>query len=338
MRSLGASQSHATMNDGRIPMARMFVIAALVLGLLAPIVAESADTTVELWMPDGQLVTNPVRIYVTRQISLDMKPALRLLGSHSLTQQRAGEELGIEARLVAPDQTWEEPAAGGNRVQRSGSLLLFDLSAFPIPKFKSMMRLTPVLQWTEGGEPHTVIGGRAVNVGNPVTAWGTSTAVMAGALLVILAILRRRVGWLLLGEDGRLSLSRIQIAAWTLAVGTIVFGHGLIQLDVPSIPDAIVALLGLSLATGGISYLQPKREGQPEPATPLKWSLSDLLSDGGVPSISRAQMLFWTVLMVSLFVLKSVLNGVVWEVPWAMVALMGISQGSYLAPKFVPTK
>jgi hypothetical protein len=35
---------------------------------------------------------------------------------------------------------------------------------------------------------------------------------------------------------------------------------------------------------------------------------------------------------------KSVLNGVVWEVPWAMVALMGISQVSYLAPKFVPEK
>ena len=326
-------------------MARIFVIAALALGLLAPNLAGSADTTVEMWMPDGQLMTNPVRIYVTRDISLGMKPVLRLLGSHSLTMRRAGEDREIAPLRVAPGQTWEEPAASGNRVQRSGSLLLFDLSAFPIPRFKSMMRLTPVLQWTEGGQLHTVIGERAVNVGNPITAWGTSTAMMVATLLAILAILRRRVGWLLLGDDGRLSLSRIQIAAWTLAVGTIVFGHGLIQLDVPSIPESIVALLGLSLATGGISYLQPKHAGPPvppvlpvPPVPPVRWSLSDLLSDDGVPSISRAQMLFWTVLMVSLFVLKSVLNGVVWEVPWAMVALMGISQGSYLAPKFVPQK
>jgi hypothetical protein len=44
-------------------------------------------------------------------------------------------------------------------------------------------------------------------------------------------------------------------------------------------------------------------------------------------------MFFWTVLMVTLFLIKSILNGVVWEVPWQMVTLMGISQAGYLAPK-----
>lgn len=336
-------------------MSRMTVIAALSLALLIPKLAGAAETTVEMWMPDGQLMTNPVRIYVTRNISLDMKPTLQLIGSHSITTKQAGESRAIAPQLVAPDQTWEGPASGGNRIQRSGSVLLFDLSTFPIPKFKSMMRLTPVLRWSEGGQPHTVISDRPVNLGNPVTAWATSTAVMAATLLAIVAILRKRVGFLLLGDDRRLSLSRIQIAAWTLAVGTIVFGHGLIQLDVPTIPESIVTLLGLSLVTGGISYLRPKHADPapvppvlpappfPEtppapPVPPVRWSLSDLLCDDRVPSISRAQMLFWTVLMVSLFVVKSVLNGVVWEVPWAMVALMGISQGGYLAPKFAPEK
>jgi hypothetical protein len=43
-------------------------------------------------------------------------------------------------------------------------------------------------------------------------------------------------------------------------------------------------------------------------------------------------MLFWTLLLV-IFVSKSILDGVIWDVPWALVALMGFSQAGYLAPK-----
>jgi hypothetical protein len=53
-------------------------------------------------------------------------------------------------------------------------------------------------------------------------------------------------------------------------------------------------------------------------------------------SLARAQMLFWTGLTVVLFVVKSVLEGTLWEVPWQMVALMGISQVGYLSPRLVP--
>jgi hypothetical protein len=44
-------------------------------------------------------------------------------------------------------------------------------------------------------------------------------------------------------------------------------------------------------------------------------------------------MLFWTVLTLTLFVAKSLLEGNLWEVPWPMVALMGMGQAGYLAPK-----
>ena len=37
--------------------------------------------------------------------------------------------------------------------------------------------------------------------------------------------------------------------------------------------------------------------------------------------------------MPMLFICKSLLNGELWEVPWEMVALMGISQASYLVPE-----
>jgi len=52
-------------------------------------------------------------------------------------------------------------------------------------------------------------------------------------------------------------------------------------------------------------------------------------------SLSKAQMLFWTILLLVIFVSKSILDGAIWEVPWPLVALMGFSQAGYLAPKLV---
>ncbi len=42
-------------------------------------------------------------------------------------------------------------------------------------------------------------------------------------------------------------------------------------------------------------------------------------------------MLFWAVFLLALFVLKSILEGAIWEVPWPLVFLMGFSQAGYLA-------
>jgi hypothetical protein len=125
------------------------------------------------------------------------------------------------------------------------------------------------------------------------------------------------------------------------------FFYGLIQLDVPIIPTQLLVLMGLSVVTGGISYLAPPPQavasttGQPNPAggAKIRPALSDLIRtfpNPGTPelSISRAQMLFWTVVTVMLFVSKSALEGGPWEVPWTLVGLMGISQAAYLFPKY----
>ena len=48
----------------------------------------------------------------------------------------------------------------------------------------------------------------------------------------------------------------------------------------------------------------------------------------------KAQMILWTLLLIVLFVSKSVLDGEIWDIPWALVALMGFSQAGFLAPKF----
>jgi hypothetical protein len=118
---------------------------------------------------------------------------------------------------------------------------------------------------------------------------------------------------------------------WTLCIGATVFSFGLTRLEPSAIPETLVALMGLSLATRAITYTQEK------PST-KKYvpHLSDLIrSKVGTTyelSITKAQMLFWTCLVACLFVAKSLLDGMLWDVPWQLVTLMGFSQASYMVP------
>lgn len=57
-------------------------------------------------------------------------------------------------------------------------------------------------------------------------------------------------------------------------------------------------------------------------------------TDGSKLSLSRVQMLFWTVVIIVMFISKSLLSPELWEVPWTLVALMGVSQLGYLAGKY----
>ena len=149
------------------------------------------------------------------------------------------------------------------------------------------------------------------------------------------------------GSDGYLSLWRAQLVGWTLAIGSLVFCFGLVRLQVPEIPETLVALMGLSIATGGISAAKSSldatrrdkaaTEPRPNPEGP---HFFDLISTYNTAyrqtelSIPKAQMVFWTVLVLALFIVKTILDGVLWEVPWQMVALTGISQAGYLGDKF----
>lgn len=47
-------------------------------------------------------------------------------------------------------------------------------------------------------------------------------------------------------------------------------------------------------------------------------------------------MSFWTILLPVLFVSTSIVDGVLWDIPWPLVGLMGVSQAGYVLPKFVP--
>ena len=122
-----------------------------------------------------------------------------------------------------------------------------------------------------------------------------------------------------------------------------VLGYGLIRLQIPDIPESLLGLMGASLATGGAGFLKDgpnkakaEKAGAVSVQRTLAWSDIVRTYKSGQPpelSLAKAQMLLWTVLLLVLFVLKSILEGAIWEVPWPLVFLMGFSQAGYIAPK-----
>ena len=126
-------------------------------------------------------------------------------------------------------------------------------------------------------------------------------------------------------------------------MGSIVLGYAMIRLEVPEIPESVVSLMGLSLATGGYSHyktmlsvhqagIRPRDRSQPRRLFALIADFPTGQTQGSL-SIAKVQMLFWTVLIIIIFLCKSIIEGVLWDVPWMMVVLMGMSQAGYLGPK-----
>lgn len=314
----------------------------------SPAPAAASQTAVEaptrIYMPDGQLESHSVRVYVTREIQAGHDPRLRLLRSHAVTKRAVDEAALFEPGIVAPGQEWME-TVDGQHVRRTGTLLLFDLSGIDFG-VKAMLRVMPVLSWTEAGVSRVAVGSREVNLGNIVAATAWTGVIVGVALLLVVGLSWRGGGHpllLLTAVDGHLSLAQAQIACWTLAVGSVVVGYGLIRLEIPTIPASLLVLMGASLATGGIGYFQDARQVAQAaragvPVALHGMTMGDLVRvfpPGQAPelSLAKAQMLFWTVLLLVLFVSKSLLDGAIWEVPWPLVALMGFSQAGYLAPK-----
>ena len=118
------------------------------------------------------------------------------------------------------------------------------------------------------------------------------------------------------------------------------------------IPGSLLVLMGTSLGTGGLAYFKDaQKQQQAVDAAAAKtgnalqqrtWRFADLVraftpgQQQAELSLAKAQMLFWTMLLLALFVSKSILDGVMWDIPWQLVALMGFSQLGYLAPKIAP--
>lgn len=82
-----------------------------------------------------------------------------------------------------------------------------------------------------------------MNLGNPVWIFIWTGVVVVAAVLIIAILSWRAKGnplHLLTGAEGRLSLAQMQIALWTLVVGSVVLGYGMLRLEVPTIPNSLL--------------------------------------------------------------------------------------------------
>lgn len=307
----------------------------------------AADEPRKVHMPDGQLQSHLISVYVTGTVTAEDKPRLRLTAGHSVTNREKHEGRRLQPAFVVPHQQWAEDPLG-TRISETGTLLLFDLSRKElIPWYKAMSRFRPIVEWDCNGTLCTerAVGPREVNLGRTATAWAWTIFIVL-ALLGFLALLvggsknARPTLKALCVENGRYSLARTQILIWTVGIGAMVLFYGLVRLTVPTIPETLLALMAMSLLTGGVTYVSPASPSAAPARDLAEARLSDLVLDfspaapQGVVSIARAQMLFWTLLVALLFVVKSALDGALWDVPVQLVALMGISQAGYVLPKF----
>jgi hypothetical protein len=309
-----------------------------------------------VYMPDGQLTSHLITVYVDRDIQENQHPQLWLSRSHTLTKKASGEDDPIGIYRAAPAH-WHENDNGAD-VSQSGTMLLLRLQNERLGG-RAMVRVRPIVTWDGGGK---AVGENEVNLGDILmtSVWTIAIVVLAVALVLVLTWRAKpAVGVIgfLQGVDGHLSLGQTQMACWTIAVGGVVLGYGMLRHDVPTIPGSLLALMGASLVTGGVAFFQDGQNSKAQAAAPvapaapapavaaapqaLSPSLSDLVrtftgSQAGSPSLAKGQMIFWTVLLLSLFISKSILDGVIWDIPWALVALMGFSQAGYLAPKLAP--
>lgn len=175
--------------------------------------------------------------------------------------------------------------------------------------------------------------------------WRLTMLILYVIMLVIFGFLAKKSNLL---RDGNLSeidpktnkqklasysLAKSQLAIWTLiivgSIGYIFSTTG----ELPVISGSTWILLAISIGTTAgatIISLDPKKDTQLKES--INW-ITDILSDNNGVSTHRFQMLIWTVFLVIYFMCRVYMNLDLPQLGTELLALMGISNGTYLGLK-----
>jgi len=316
-----------------------------------------SQETHKVHIPDGQVKNRAFKVFVKdADISLDMSPKIEFIRnpkSDNYYEKEAFEAAGnqtITIKTTAGLQTW------------TGSLLLFDFSDVDISLFNPSLKGLIKISWTVKGDAVNVMPEKHIYLGHPIAAFLWATVI----ILIFLALFNfcmednknEPLGQKLLSvvstANKNLSLSLVQLALWTLVIGYSFTVIALLTAHIPDIPDSLIILMGLSVTTATVGHYQSKRfvreklkghKDSPEEnenANHLKVNLSSILSiemagpknqRRRVFSLGKAQNLYWTLIAIIIFIIKSIQEAQLWDVPNELVALMGISQAGFLSRK-----
>lgn len=346
---------------------RSFLIALGTLSLsLGSITSYADDESLGMYMPDGQITSRIVRVYLYNwNLSYDMNPRLVLgkLGKADSenVSDRLTEKVNYSAIEVIPNQQWRETREGELFERQShGTVLLFDLSKHDVPFYIPGIRYLPILIWDENVQPGNKVSAKSqiqvisdrdiyLRARSGILIWTAVTLlVFLGIIYLIARRSKRGLLGLLCTVDGRVSIASTQMALWTLIVGAMLLGFSLTQLSLPEIPVTLMILVGLSYATCAIGHyqsyrLQHKMSTASESRVP---KISDMIiiptfiatAKGAMKevedqSLAKAQLLFWTIVIICIYTAKTIVEGQLWEMSDSLVLLMGFSQLGYLARK-----
>ncbi len=147
-------------------------------------------------------------------------------------------------------------------------------------------------------------------------------------------------------DDGRYSISRLQMYLWTFAV---VIGFGAIfmygyKYTIPDIPGTLYMLMGVNLAaTVTSTAINTARNEKVSKVEPDFWRDIFFESEDSL-DLPRTQMFVWTIISLCVFFFKlyQLLTAdnlqFLPDIPTGLVVLMGVSHGAYLGTKAAAKK
>jgi|UPI00037F49AF hypothetical protein len=332
----------------------------------------SSDTqkpAVRFFFPDGQLTNRLLSVFISNQTIMRTQSPTLLLQTNRTTNYSI-EETSFDATLTDHYRLWAYPQAQEDgttiTVSEPGTLLMFNISTFELPPVLPFIHVTPVLRWRDVNRDCYEFISPSENQVNLANTSGIvfNTLLLIGVLGLLLAAIAAKSGgsWcaiinVLCEKNGKLSLSKVQMALWTGVILAVVYAYSLGRTATPEIPETLLILMGSSYATRALVQWRGGKPAQDEaiateqPATAneqaaiateqprVKPQWIHLISDSdGTLSLPRMQMLVWTILTIVIFITKSLLDGHMWHVPIELVALMGMSQLGYAVPSMTQEK
>lgn len=184
--------------------------------------------------------------------------------------------------------------------------------------------------------------------------WGIVSLAATLAIFVLLVYLATHTNMLrspgpcsATGRRRPYDVGRVQSAIWFFIVSTSYLGLWLITGDLDTITPSVLGLMGISaatvvganlIATSGVDINEPTLTPGSSATSTSQGFLTDVLSDANGYSFHRFQMFCWTILLGLIFISSVYDNLAMPQFSASLLALMGVSSGTYLGFEMVGNK
>lgn len=132
------------------------------------------------------------------------------------------------------------------------------------------------------------------------------------------------------------SLARCQLAFWTILVSFSFLYLWIINGEMPELPSSVLMLLGISISTKACAlYIDYSNKQVNNKKATSKGFLRDILSDENGVNIQRSQMFLWTLILGFIYMHSVIVDQLIIGFDTNLLALMGISSGTYVLLKTI---